>query len=182
MRGTARRSSTTSPEKIPIPGEIKVLIGSAFAAAVAIRVAGSGPLALVLALAAAFLTGGLWAAIAAWLRYKRNVPEVITTLEELIARQRFNLNRTNRLAKHRTGDKAGAEDPLKITGFEETLVGLTREFTEGVEGLAGEPVEALHRAQEAMTASVEALDQLLAMGMEEGMKAAMGQIDAVLAA
>lgn len=29
--------------------------------------------------------------------------------------------------------------------------------------------------------SLEALDQLLAMGMEEGMKAAMGQIDAVLA-
>lgn len=30
--------------------------------------------------------------------------------------------------------------------------------------------------------SVEALDQLLKMGMEEGMRAAMGQIDAVLAA
>lgn len=29
--------------------------------------------------------------------------------------------------------------------------------------------------------SLEALEQLLAMGMEEGMKAAMGQIDAVLA-
>jgi len=30
--------------------------------------------------------------------------------------------------------------------------------------------------------SLEALEQLLDMGMEEGMKAAMGQIDAVLAA
>jgi uncharacterized protein YndB with AHSA1/START domain len=30
--------------------------------------------------------------------------------------------------------------------------------------------------------SREALEQLLGMGMEEGMKAAMGQIDAVLAA
>jgi uncharacterized protein YndB with AHSA1/START domain len=29
--------------------------------------------------------------------------------------------------------------------------------------------------------SLEALEQLLAMGMEEGMNAAMGQIDAVLA-
>jgi hypothetical protein len=29
--------------------------------------------------------------------------------------------------------------------------------------------------------SVEALGQLLAMGMEEGLKAAMGQMDAVLA-
>jgi uncharacterized protein YndB with AHSA1/START domain len=30
-------------------------------------------------------------------------------------------------------------------------------------------------------ATVEAMDQLLAMGMDEGMKAAMGQIDAILA-
>jgi hypothetical protein len=30
--------------------------------------------------------------------------------------------------------------------------------------------------------SVEALEQLIGMGMEEGMKAAMAQIDAVLAA
>ena len=32
------------------------------------------------------------------------------------------------------------------------------------------------------SATVEAMDQLLAMGMDEGMKAAMGQIDAILAA
>jgi uncharacterized protein YndB with AHSA1/START domain len=30
-------------------------------------------------------------------------------------------------------------------------------------------------------ATVEAMEQLLAMGMDEGMKAAMGQIDALLA-
>ena len=30
--------------------------------------------------------------------------------------------------------------------------------------------------------SLEAMEQVLSMGMEEGMKAAMGQIDAVLAA
>ncbi len=44
------------------------------------------------------------------------------TLAELIARQRFNLNRANRLAKHKPTDKTIAEDPLKIAGFEETLV------------------------------------------------------------
>ena len=44
------------------------------------------------------------------------------TLDELIARQRFNLNRANRLAKHKPTDRTIAEDPLKIAGFEETLV------------------------------------------------------------
>jgi simple sugar transport system permease protein len=65
---------------VNIGQEGQVLIGSAFAAAVAIRMDGPGPLVLVAALAAGFVTGGLWAAIAAWLRYTRNVPEVITTL------------------------------------------------------------------------------------------------------
>ena len=76
----------------------------------------------------------------------------------MIARQRFNLNRANRLAKHKPADKTFAEDPLKIAGFEETLVGLTREFTEGVEGIVGQRIEPLHAAEESMLAAVAALD------------------------
>ena len=82
----------------------------------------------------------------------------LTTLAELIARQRFNLNRANRLAKHKPADKTIAEDPLKIAGFEETLAGLTREFTEGVEGIVGQRIEPLHAAEESMLAAIAALD------------------------
>jgi hypothetical protein len=82
----------------------------------------------------------------------------LATLEELIARQRFNLNRSVRLARKKPGDRSGGEDPLKIAGFEETLAGLTREFTEGVEGVAGQRVEPLHQAEESMLAAVSALD------------------------
>jgi hypothetical protein len=81
------------------------------------------------------------------------------TLAELIARQRFNLNRAKRLAKHKPTDKTMAEDPLKIAGFEETLVGFTREVTEGVEGIVGQRIEPLHAAEEAMLASIAALDR-----------------------
>ncbi|MFI5459341.1 MAG: DUF4175 family protein [Isosphaerales bacterium] len=82
----------------------------------------------------------------------------LTSLAELIARQRFNLNRANRLAKHKPADKTFADDPLKIAGFEETLAGLTRELTEGVEGIIGERIEPLHAAEESMLAAVGALD------------------------
>ena len=82
----------------------------------------------------------------------------LATLAELIARQRFNLNRATRLAKHKPADKTFAEDPLKIAGFEETLAGLTREFTEGVEGIVGQRIEPLHAAEEAMLAAIAALD------------------------
>jgi hypothetical protein len=81
-----------------------------------------------------------------------------TTLAELIARQRFNLNRAIRLAKHKPSDKTTAEDPLKIAGFEETLAGLTREFTEGVEGIVGQRIEPLHAAEESMLGAIAALD------------------------
>ncbi|MEJ7636483.1 MAG: hypothetical protein WKF75_00460 [Singulisphaera sp.] len=80
-------------------------------------------------------------------------------MNELIARQRFNLNRGVRLARRKPADKGPSEDPFKIAGFEETLVGLTREFTEGIEGIVGERVEPLHQAEEAMLAAVEALDR-----------------------
>lgn len=86
-------------------------------------------------------------------------PDELATLEELIARQRFNLNRAHRLARHRPTDRADSEDPLKIAGFEETLLSMTREFAEGIEGIVDAPVEPLHRAEEAMLAAVEALDR-----------------------
>jgi hypothetical protein len=82
----------------------------------------------------------------------------LASLAELIARQRFNLNRASRLAKHKPTDKTIAEDPLKIAGFEETLAGLTRELTEGVEGIVGQRIEPLHAAEESMLAAIAALD------------------------
>jgi hypothetical protein len=83
----------------------------------------------------------------------------LASLAELIARQRFNLNRATRLARHKSADKTFAEDPLKIAGFEETLATLTREFTEGVEGIIGQRIEPLHAAEESMLAAVAALDR-----------------------
>lgn len=82
-----------------------------------------------------------------------------TSLQELIARQRFNLNRAVRLAHRRPNDKTPPEDPLRIATFEESLVGLVREFTEGLEGIAGQRVEPLHQAEEAMLAAIDALDR-----------------------
>jgi hypothetical protein len=82
----------------------------------------------------------------------------LASLSELIARQRFNLNRATRLVKHKPADKTYADDPLKIAGFEETLVELTREFTRGIEGIVGERIEPLHAAEESMLAAVGALD------------------------
>jgi len=80
------------------------------------------------------------------------------SLMELIARQRVNLNRTNRLARHRGGDRSEPEDPLKVAGFQEALATLTREFTEGVERVVDQRVESLHKAEEAMLAAVDSLD------------------------
>ena len=61
-------------------------------------------------------------------------PNDLASLAELIARQRFNLNRTTRLAKHKPGDRTAVDDPLKIAGFEETLAELTRELHRGGRG------------------------------------------------
>jgi hypothetical protein len=82
----------------------------------------------------------------------------LASLSELIARQRFNLNRATRLAKHKLADKTYGDDPLKIASFEETLVELTRELTRGIEGIVGERVEPLHAAEESMLAAVGVLD------------------------
>ena len=85
--------------------------------------------------------------------------ETSASLMELIARQRVNLNRATRLARHKPTDRAAAEDPLKVAGFEETLVNMTREFTEGIEALADARVDSLHKALDAMQAAVDALDR-----------------------
>lgn len=82
-----------------------------------------------------------------------------TTLDELIARQRFNLNRSTRLARRQPTDRTPPEDPIRITTFEEALAGMVREFTEGLEGVVGARVEPLHQAEEAMLAAVDALDR-----------------------
>ena len=86
-------------------------------------------------------------------------PAEFIALDELIARQRVNLNRANRLAKHKPTDRTQADDPLKITGFEETLLNLTKEFTEGIERLADARVDSLHKALDAMQASIDSLDR-----------------------
>jgi hypothetical protein len=82
-----------------------------------------------------------------------------TTLDELIARQRFNLNRTVRLAKHKPGDRTAPEDPLKIASFEELLAALTREVLDGFQAAAPDQFESLQQAEAAMVAAVDALDR-----------------------
>jgi general nucleoside transport system permease protein len=63
---------------VNIGQEGQLAVGAAAATYVATK--GSGPWVLVMALAAGFVGGALWAGIAALLKYWRKVPEVITTL------------------------------------------------------------------------------------------------------
>ena len=65
---------------INIGQEGQLLLGASFAAYVAVRLPGPGPLVLSAALGAAAVGGGLWAGIAAVLKVWRNVPEVLSTL------------------------------------------------------------------------------------------------------
>ena len=60
--------------------EGQVLVGAAFAAFVAVRVPGPGPLVLMATVGCGIAAGAVWAGIAALLRFTRQVPEVITTL------------------------------------------------------------------------------------------------------
>lgn len=60
--------------------EGQLLLGAAATAYVATRVDLPGPLLLTLSLLAACVVGGLWAALAAVMRFARQVPEVISTL------------------------------------------------------------------------------------------------------
>jgi simple sugar transport system permease protein len=63
-----------------IGAEGQIYVGAVAAAWVAVMSGLSGPLALVLALAAAFVAGAFWGAIPGVLRVKRGVSEVITSL------------------------------------------------------------------------------------------------------
>jgi simple sugar transport system permease protein len=65
---------------VNIGQEGQLVMGASFAAFLASRLAGSGPLALVAILAFGIVGGAVWAGIAGVLRYWRNVPEVLTTL------------------------------------------------------------------------------------------------------
>jgi ABC-type uncharacterized transport system permease subunit len=65
---------------VNIGQEGQVLVGAMFGAYFATRLPGPGPLVLIASLIAAGVGGGLWAGIAAWLRVRRSVPEVLSTL------------------------------------------------------------------------------------------------------
>ena len=65
---------------VNIGQEGQLVMGASFAAFLASRLAGSGPLALVAILAPGIIGGAARAGIAGVLRYWRNVPEVLTTL------------------------------------------------------------------------------------------------------
>lgn len=65
---------------VNIGQEGQVLLGAMFAAYFSTRLPGPGALVLVWSFIAAAVGGGLWAGIAAWLRIRRSVPEVLSTL------------------------------------------------------------------------------------------------------
>jgi ABC-type uncharacterized transport system permease subunit len=65
---------------INIGQEGQLFIGAAFAAYVGTELGGPGPLVVVALLVAGAIGGALWAAIASVLKYRRSVPEVLTTL------------------------------------------------------------------------------------------------------
>lgn len=72
--------AATRASIVNIGQEGQLLIGACFAAFLAVRLPGPGPLVLVVTLLFAAVGGGLWAGIAAALKAWRNVPEVLTTL------------------------------------------------------------------------------------------------------
>jgi simple sugar transport system permease protein len=65
---------------VNIGQEGQLVMGAGVAAYVGVRLGGPGPLVLVLLCLAGALGGALWAGIAGVLRFRRNVPEVLTTL------------------------------------------------------------------------------------------------------
>ena len=65
---------------VNIGQEGQVLLGAAFAAYVATRLPGPGPVVILAAFCFAAIGGAIWAGIAAVLRGWRQVPEVLTTL------------------------------------------------------------------------------------------------------
>ncbi len=75
-------------------------------------------------------------------------------LEELIARQRVNLNRTFLIERDRSIPEAAA---MRLATFEEELAAATAEFSEGLRG-AGLPITALDEAVSAMRSAILSLD------------------------
>lgn len=65
---------------VNIGQEGQLVMGAAFAAYAGSRVAGPGPVALLLSIAFGIVGGAIWAGIAGVLRYWRKVPEVLSTL------------------------------------------------------------------------------------------------------
>lgn len=65
---------------VNIGQEGQLVMGATFAAYAGSRVAGPGPVALLLSIGFGILGGAMWAGIAGILRYWRNVPEVLSTL------------------------------------------------------------------------------------------------------
>ena len=60
--------------------EGQVLLGAAATAFIATRMVASGPVVIVISLAAGAVVGGFWALLAAVMKFSRKVPEVISTL------------------------------------------------------------------------------------------------------
>jgi simple sugar transport system permease protein len=71
---------STKAGLVNIGQEGQVFLGAAFAAYVGTEMGGPGPLVIVALLIGGVVGGALWAGIAAVLKYRRNVPEVLTTL------------------------------------------------------------------------------------------------------
>ncbi len=65
---------------VNIGQEGQLYIGAGCAAYVGTKLGGPGPVVIVALLVAGTIGGALWAAIASALKYRRNVPEVLTTL------------------------------------------------------------------------------------------------------
>lgn len=65
---------------VNIGQEGQLVMGASFAAYAGSRVAGPGPMALLLLIAFGIVGGAIWAGIAGVLRYWRKVPEVLSTL------------------------------------------------------------------------------------------------------
>ena len=60
--------------------EGQVLLGAAATAFIATRMVAPGPVVIVISIAAGVVVGGLWALLAAVMKFSRKVPEVISTL------------------------------------------------------------------------------------------------------